>query len=179
MMKFSIAQLRKSAHQEAFVFDENVDVSDLEEMNNDIRKIDTVNVTGQCYIQGEQFVFHLHIEGSMILPCARTLADVPYTLNVQADEVFTTSPYDADEENEIYPAEGEIIDLTPYIKEHIILNIPFRVYSEDALNSENTLSKGQGWKLVTEEEKPDTAVDPRLKKLESLLKNKENNIEEK
>jgi len=177
MMKFSIAQLRKSAHQEAFAIDENIDVSDLEKMNNDIRKIDAVHVTGKCYMQGEQFIFDLNIQGELILPCARTLKDVPYSIDIQTSEVFTSSPYDADEENEIHPVEGEVIDLTPFIKEHIILNLPFRVFSEDAMDPENTLNKGQGWELITEEEKKTSTVDPRMKKLESLLEKKENDRE--
>jgi len=170
MVKFSIAQLRKNALHEAFTFDETVDVSELEKMNNDIRKIDPVHVTGQCYMQGEQFIFDLHVQGELILPCARTLADVPYTVDIRTSEIFADSDQ-ADEENEIHPIEGEVIDLTPYIKEHIILNVPFRVYAEDALDLENTLNKGDGWKLTTEEEKQeDNKIDPRLKKLESLLK---------
>ncbi len=177
MVKFSIAQLRKSAHQEAFAFDDTVDVSELEVMNNDIRKIDPVHVTGQCFLQGEQFIFDLRIQGELILPCARTLADVPYTLDVRASEIFADSDI-GDEENEIYPIEGEVIDLTPYIKEHILLNIPYRVYSKDALNQENTLTKGQGWEFFTEEEKQEKNVDPRLKKLESLLKENKNDKEE-
>ncbi|MFA1818675.1 DUF177 domain-containing protein [Virgibacillus oceani] len=178
-MKFSIAQFRKSAHQEAFAFDENVNVSDLTEMNNDIRKIDAVHVTGKCYMQGEQFIFDLRIEGEMILPCARTLRDVTYSMDIQTSEVFTSSPYDVDEENEIHPVEGEVIDLTPFIKEHIILNLPFRVYSEAALDPENTVNQGQGWELITEKEKQDNTIDPRLKKLENLLEKKENDRKEK
>lgn len=179
MVKFSIAQLRKSAHHEAFSFDDTADVSELEEMNNDIRKIEPALVTGQCYIQGEQFIFDLHIQTDLILPCARTLVDVPYSLDIRVSEVFTDDYNEADEENEIHPVEGEVIDLMPYIKEHIILNVPYRVYSEDALNPENTLNKGQGWEFFTEEEeeKPENRIDPRLKKLESLLEKNKHDLD--
>ncbi|GAB3799887.1 YceD family protein [Virgibacillus kimchii] len=176
-MKFSIAQLRKSALHEAFTFDETVDVSELEEMNNDIRKTEPMHVAGRSYVQGEQFIFDFHIHGKVILPCARTLIDVPYTIDVRTSEVFALSDQ-ADEENEIHPIVGEVIDLSPYIKEHIILNIPFRVYSEDALDPESTVNKGQGWELIAEEDKKANKIDPRLKKLESLLKENKSDREE-
>ncbi|WP_369813162.1 hypothetical protein [Virgibacillus halodenitrificans] len=41
-MKFAIAQIRKNAYNDPFQFDEKVDVSELETMNNDIRHIDPV-----------------------------------------------------------------------------------------------------------------------------------------
>ncbi|APC48733.1 YceD family protein [Virgibacillus halodenitrificans] len=173
-MKFAIAQIRKNAYNDPFQFDEKVDVSELETMNNDIRHIDPVRVHGKCYLHGEQIFFTLHIEGEMTLPCARTLVDVPYPFDIKADEVFTTSSYytEEEEEDEIHPVKGEVLDLTPLIKENILLEVPFRVFSDGENNQQGAPKKGQDWEFVSEEKKEKT-IDPRFKKLETLLeKNK-------
>lgn len=113
----------------------------------------------------------------MILPCARTLADVAYPFNITEVEVFSESPYygKEEEENEIHQVQGEVIDLTPCIYENILLAIPFRVYSDEEV-LKTALMKGEGWELSLESDeeeqsKEDKPIDPRLKKLQSLLDN--------
>ncbi|MGJ9460586.1 YceD family protein [Oceanobacillus sp. CF4.6] len=172
-MKLTLSQIRKNAVKKPFEFDEMVDVSELETMNNDIREIKPVRVHGKADIQGDQFFFSFTIEGEMILPCARTLVDVPYPFTIQANEVFSTSSYyGSDEvEHEIHPIDGEVLDLTPYIEENIILEIPFRVFTKEDNPEGGAPSQGNGWELVSEV-KEEKTIDPRLKKLESLLENK-------
>ncbi|MBP1968209.1 uncharacterized protein J2Z83_000301 [Virgibacillus natechei] len=176
-MKFILGQIRKSTINKPFTFDNKVDVSELETMNNDIREINSVQVYGQSIYQGEQVIFSFTIVGEMILPCARTLVDVPYPFEIKADEVFSTSPYygEKEEENEIHPVDGEMIDLTPFIKENILLEVPSRVFSEEATEMENDSLKGQGWEFVSQdsEEKDEKKIDPRLKKLASLFEDNE------
>ncbi|RLL45224.1 hypothetical protein D8M04_10215 [Oceanobacillus piezotolerans] len=169
-MKFTLGQIRKHANNEPYTFDDYVDVSELKTMNNDIRDIKPVQVSGHCTFRGNQIVFSFQIKGEMILPCARTLVDVPYPFQIKANEVFTTSSYfDEEEEDEIHPIDGEVIDLTPYIKENILLEKPYRVFSEEA--KEQGPEDGEGWKFLSEEEEK-SKVDPRLQKLESLLDKK-------
>ncbi|MUV36236.1 uncharacterized protein JNUCC1_00037 [Lentibacillus sp. JNUCC-1] len=172
-MKFTLGQIRKKAFKEPMTFDQLVDVSELQSMNNDIREIEPVRVKGFCEYHGEQIIFSFNLIGDMILPCARTLTDVNYSFDIGAHEVFSTSEYfsDEDEENEIHPVEGETLDLTPYIKEHILLNVPFRVFSDQANSQDNVPVEGEGWAFVAEEQQEDT-VDPRLQKLESYFKDK-------
>ncbi|GAB3068049.1 YceD family protein [Virgibacillus ainsalahensis] len=176
-MKIALGQIRKNAYNEPYSFDEKVDVSELESMNNDIREINSVQVSGKCTLHGEQIIFSFTISGEMILPCARTLVDVPYPFKIRADEVFTTSPYygEAEEESEIHPIDGEVLDLTPYIKENILLEVPFRVFSDGTSDQKEAPSKGQGWEFISEE-KNEKTIDPRMKKLESFF---ENNKKEK
>ncbi|MFD1038765.1 YceD family protein [Virgibacillus byunsanensis] len=177
-MKFSLGEIQRKAYNEPFSFDGEVDVSELETMNNDIREIKPVRVNGQSTVQGNEIFFSFSISGLMILPCARTLVDVPYSFEIQAREVFSTTSYytDDEEENEIHPIDGEVLDLTPFIKENILLEVPYRVFSDDVDAQKVTPSKGSGWEFISEENKEKT-IDPRLKKLESLLNDneKENN----
>ncbi|WP_404452491.1 YceD family protein [Virgibacillus necropolis] len=169
-MQIAIGKIKRSSYNEPFHFEEKVDVSELETLNNDIREIEPVQVKGNCYIQGDTIISNFTIKGEMFLPCARTLVDVPFPFTIYAKEVFTLSEYYGDEEaeNEIHPINGETLDLTPYIKENILLEVPFRVFSEDKEAEENATFKGNGWELVSPDEKKQT-VDPRFKKLENLF----------
>ncbi|MDL4841278.1 YceD family protein [Aquibacillus rhizosphaerae] len=173
-MKFSVQKLI-IAGSEPLDFEDYVDVSELVDMNNDIRKIDPVLVKGSATMQGNQITFNFSIEGTMILPCARTLVDVNYSFHVDAMEIFSTSShYTEEDESEIHPVDGEMLDLTPYIKENVLLEVPFRVFSEDKEVQENALTEGEGWEL-TSGNNTDNKIDPRLQKLQSLL---EDNDEE-
>lgn len=171
-MKFTLGEIRKHTNQKPFTFDDHVDVSELLTMNTDIREINPVHVYGDCIQAGEQFIFTFRIKGEMILPDARTLDDVSYPFHIKAREIFTTSPYinEEEEELEIHPVKGEVIDLTPYIKEHILLDVPYRVYSDKDGDS-NTPISGNGWEFLSESDKKST-VDPRFQKLQVLLDKK-------
>lgn len=177
-MKFLLNQIKKSAQNKPFKFDEEIDVSELEALDNDIRKMKPVRVQGECTLDDEQVIFSLCISGEMTLPCARTLVDVPYFFTINETEIFSFSPYrtEDDIENEIFPIEGEMIDLRPIIEENILLAVPFRVFSEDEDAIKNAILKGDGWDYfqeADENEKQEKTIDPRLKKLQSLLDNKE------
>lgn len=170
-MKFSITNLRNETYVGAVSFDELVDVSELESLNNDIRKIDTVRVKGICTIDKDEFVFSYSIKGEMTLPCARTLVDVPYPFDIHATEIFTTSSQvdKEDEEDGIHQILEETLDLTPYIKGNIVLGMPYRVFSD-----EKAIESGEGWSFSIEddyEKKKQETIDPRLAKLQSLLDN--------
>lgn len=170
-MKFSITNLQNEAYTGAVSFDEKVDVSELESLNNDIKKIDPVRVKGICTMDKSELVFSFSIEGEMILPCARTLVDVPYDFHIKATEIFTTSAHidDEDEKDGVHQILEETLDLTPYIKENIVLETPYRVFSD-----EEALEGGEGWSFSTEadyEKEKEETIDPRFAKLQRLLDN--------
>src|SRR5690625_7105995 len=123
MMKISTIEIRNNVHHGPFTFDQLVNVSELESLNNDIKQIDPVQVKGMCTVDKDELIFSFTIEGKMILPCARSLVDVPYSFSIDATEVFTTSPQldREDEENDVHQLLEETLDLKPYIKENIVL----------------------------------------------------------
>ncbi|MFC4404680.1 YceD family protein [Gracilibacillus xinjiangensis] len=170
-MKISLQKL-KQLHGNPLSFDESVDVRELEELDNDIRKIDPVQVKGTARIDGTEITFDFDIMGQMILPCARTLVDVPYDFTIHAVETFTTSSYKSND-GEVHKVDTEVLDLNPYIKENIILEIPFRVFAEQEVLEANTISEGKGWTLMTEEQ-TNEKIDPRLEKLKALLDDNNN-----
>ncbi|QKY68946.1 DUF177 domain-containing protein [Lentibacillus sp. CBA3610] len=171
-MKFPLGQIKKNTDSNPFTFDEHVDVSELESMNNDIREVGSVHVHGTAVDQGDDIIFTFNIDGRMIMPCARTLVDVPYPFNINTVEIFSESPYeDDDSDDEIHPIDGEVLDLTPLIKENILLEVPFRVFSNDENATNQAPFEGDGWEFKSED-KIERKPDPRLKKLESLLDDK-------
>jgi uncharacterized protein len=164
-MKFTLQKLKTES---PFHFEGNVDVSDLEEMNNDIRKIDPVHVKGVATIQGEHITFQFDIRGTMVLPCARTLADVDYPFHISCVEVFSTSPHHSEKDDEIHEIHGEILDLTPYIKENILLEVPLQVFASNMNEDAQFQNAGFGWQFL-DEEKEEQKVDPRLEKLSQFF----------
>lgn len=172
-MKLALSQIEKNTIQGPYTFEDTVDMSEIVELNNDVRKISPITVKAICTMEGDEIIFSLHIKGEMILPCARTLVDVLFPFDIHTDEVYSVSPYysEEDAENEVHEVKGEVLDLTPQIRENILLEVPFRVFSDDQEAQENVPTEGQGWEIVTEE-KEDDSIDPRMKKLEQLLKDK-------
>lgn len=168
LLKFSANEVKKSALLEPFTFDETVDVTELEKwQDNDIRKIGSVQVKGICTVEKDEILFSFSINGTMILPCARTLVDVPYNFQFHATEIFSTSSTNRGDDEEIHPIIEDTIDLKPFILESIILQMPYRVFSD-----KKGLEQGDGWSLYSEEklaEENKDKIDPRMQKLQQLL----------
>ncbi|ELK45035.1 YceD family protein [Halobacillus sp. ACCC02827] len=172
-MKFPLQKLKRTG-EEPFHFEDDVDIRELAELNNDIRRISPVHVKGQAMTQGNDITVTFSIDGEMVLPCARTLVDVTYPFHINALEAFNLSPYHTEEDDsEVHSVNGEVLDLTPYIKENVQLEIPTRVFSDDDEAHEAAPQVGKGWQVVTEEPE-EKKVDPRLAKLQSLLNEEEN-----
>lgn len=176
-LKFLLSQIRKEAHNTLMHFDHQVDVSELKVLNEDIREAKDARVYGYCSLDGNEIIFSLNIVGEVILPCYRTLVDVPYNFHVKATEIFSTSMYYGEEEEEfdIHFLEGEAVDLHPLIFENILLELPYRVVTDDQSVLDKALLEGEGWSFSEDEElkEPEEKIDPRMKKLKQLLEKKD------
>ncbi|WP_027963091.1 YceD family protein [Halalkalibacillus halophilus] len=182
-MKIALQRIKVN---EPYSFSETVDVSELEQMDNDIRHIGEVNVNGDANVDKDLYHFRIRIKGTMVLPCARTLVDVPYPFEVEVYEQFTTASYKASEEEEIHFVDREVLDLMPYIKENILLEVPLRVFSNDT-QIEDVVPEQEGFTVLEEdtyleqeaiqhekfEEESKEKVDPRLSSLKDYFNNNE------
>lgn len=169
-MKWTIPQLKK---QRDFQFDEVIDLSEIKQQDEQIREISPVHVSGYLVISGDTFTFPLRIKGVMTLPCSRTLQDVEFPFDIEAKEIFRLdyddelfSSQDEESDDDIHLIKGDVIDLKPYIKERIILEIPLQIFSETA--DEEMLRSGKDWEYVTEVNKSNQ-IDPRLAKLSQFF----------
>jgi uncharacterized protein len=166
-MKWSVFQLNRY-RDTGITVDEKVDVSDLKERESQIRKIEPVTVTGRGDIGTSKATFQLHITGIMILPCSRTLEDVEYPIDIHTVETFLLNANDASmyEDVDIHSIEGETLDLLPYVKENILLEVPLQIFKDNIEEGKETEAPqtGKFWDVVSEDEKP-KKMDPRLAEL--------------
>ncbi|MGG3988634.1 YceD family protein [Bacillus smithii] len=169
-LKWSIAQLRKN--RDDFIIDETVEIPELKQMDEQIRDLSPVHITGRADISSEKVTFHLHITGQFILPCARTLEDVPYPFVINSTEIYVLKEWPGQdwEDEDVHKVQGDTLDLLPVIKEMLLAEVPLQVISEDAKKKE--LPSGKDWKLLTEDQllqEESEKIDPRLAKLADLF----------
>lgn len=164
-MKWAIPQLSKY-RQNGMPVDQIVQLDGVMSRNKDIRHITPIHVKGFCTFGAEQMNCHFHVTGELTLPCSRTWEDVVFPLDFESDEIFRWGEIAGeDEQDNVHPVEGDVIDVTPVLEELILLEIPMQVYKEDA---QIIQPKNDAWSYTTDEElaqqseKDEKKVDPRL-----------------
>ncbi|SDY76574.1 uncharacterized protein SAMN05421736_103245 [Evansella caseinilytica] len=171
-MKWSVQQLL-SFKGRGLHIDETVDVSEIKEIDREIRGIAPVQVTGDAHFSSHAVTFKLEITGEMILPCARTLQDVTYPFAIAAAEIFQLDGKATFiEDDEVHELKDNTVDLLPYIKERILLEKPLRIFSDK--NEASAPVSGTGWELNVKDKEEKAAIDPRLKELEKFFDNENN-----
>jgi uncharacterized protein len=155
-MKWATHELRKLIHidnqfryvadMQAFLNDKLIDLVD----------ISSVEVAGSfLYLEKEdQFVFDVTVDCTLTMLCAITLEEVAVPLHFETDLIFG---HDLEDDN-LYPIEGNTIDLDPVIFANIVIEMPMRVVSEHAYDhyEEPIVS-------LDEEEVPDSNPFTKLK----------------
>ncbi|RYM07273.1 hypothetical protein EWH99_00980 [Sporolactobacillus sp. THM7-7] len=169
-LSWSVPDLLKY-RQEGLSFHEKV-VLPLEQFRADpeIRNVSPIDVEDVAEFSRRSVTFHLHIAGTMVLPCAVTLEDVDYPFSIRTAETFlldgSTVGGDDEEGELVHRVKDERIDLVPLVVEAILVEKPMRVVSEKAKTAPNF--SGEGWTLVTEQSAKHQ-VDPRLEKLKKFF----------
>ncbi len=104
----------------------------------------------------------LVFDGTMLLEDSITLEEVPYNFNIKIEENLLSL-----EENykDCYENIKNILDLKQVLWQNIVLEVPISY----TINGDANL-KGNGWELKNDDNKTLDDIDPRLKKLEDLLK---------
>jgi len=123
----------------------------------DLVDISPVEVTGSFeYLEKEnQFVFDITVDCTLTMLCAITLEEVAVPLHFETDLIFG---HDPDDDN-LYPIEGNTIDLDPVVFANIVIEMPMKVVSEHAYDHyEETIV------TLDEEELPDSNPFTKLKK---------------
>ena len=121
-------------HENITIPQEYIKESELIDINN-------VIIDGTIFKDSlDNYNLNLQIEGTMILPCSRTLKPTEYNFKTEIDENI--------EEN--FKKYQKTIDILPIIWENILMEIPIRIINPEA---ENINIKGEGWELITDSEK--------------------------
>jgi uncharacterized protein len=167
-MKWSLQQLQKY-RTKGLELQEDADLSSILERDPEILNVSPIHVTGRADIGSDAVTFHLHVSGHLILPCARTLKEVKFPIDIHTIETFVANDLldpDEEAEDEIHQIEGDRVDLLPVIEELVLLEKPMQVFSEEDLEEE--LPSGKHWEMLTEEqarqqvELEEKKPDPRL-----------------
>ena len=147
-MKYDLVRLNNNIDKYISV-SETYSFTEDELSGTDLLKLDDVKINGEIFKNSlGNIELSLGVEGVMVLPCAITLEPVNYPFNIEIsgeiEELIENF-----EENSINFQNS--IDILPIIWENILMEIPMRVVSDEAENS-NITKEGEGWKFVTEEE---------------------------
>ena len=86
------------------------------------------------------------ITGTMVLPDDITLEPVDYSFKSEIEEKF--SEFETNEEKSLQIIKNRL-DITEFLWQNILVEIPLKIKNE---KNENLSLKGNGWRLVTEEE---------------------------
>lgn len=128
----------------------------------DIISLDNISVKGYITSNSiDDYDLDVNVDGIMVLPSSLTLEPTDYKFSIKIegniDELLK-------EINETLKKNQNTIDILPIIWENILMEIPIRVVGD---KNQNFQMEGDGWKLITEEEKK---LNPELQKLKDLLK---------
>lgn len=179
-LKWSIIQLQKF-RDKGLEINETVDAKEeLIKRNPEIRNASPIHVTGRADVGSQRATFHLHLTGTLVLPCARTLEDVDYPVDIRTTETYVLKPADTDMDNndDIHQIEGDVVDVMPVIYELLLLEVPMQVFSKTAQEAES-LPSGNDWEVLTEDqliqanEKEKEKIDPRMAGLAKLFEEKD------
>ncbi|MBQ7030897.1 MAG: hypothetical protein IJN13_00810 [Bacilli bacterium] len=132
------------------------------EIDKRIYDLKNARTNGRIYLNSvDEVVLECNFCGTMLIEDSISLELVPYEFNIDIEENLETI-----EENyeECYEKGKNTLDLKKILWQNIVLEVPisYSMVSDAEL-------KGNGWELINEDRKVEE-IDPRLKKLEDLLK---------
>ena len=160
-MEYNLLRLKNDL--ERFIpIEEEYSFSKEQLKGTDVISLDDMKVVGEITKDAiDNIYLNVDVSGTLVLPCAITLKPVDYPFNIKIegniDELV--------EENEKSVKKDEnTLDILPIIWENILMEIPIRVVGD---KNQSLQMEGDGWKLITEEEKK---LNPELQKLKDLLK---------
>lgn len=126
-----------------------------------VTSIDDVSIEGSITLDAMQEIYlDLEVSGVMVIPCAITLKPVDYPFSIVIEGTLEEI---LDETTEKTINSQNSLDILPIIWENILMEIPMRVVSEGA---EEVKLSGDGWRLITGDEKEENLE---LSKLKDLL----------
>lgn len=107
---------------------------------SNIRRLDNTMFNGRIFKDYEDnLVLEGNITGTMVLPDDITLKDVNYEFKSEIFEYI----------EEVFTIDKNSIDILDYLWQNILVEIPLKVRTEE---DDNITLKGDGWRLITEEE---------------------------
>jgi uncharacterized protein len=110
---------------EPLVREETVELKGLEREVPQLVRLDPARVRAEASEKNGLFRVHAEQRIRATLTCSRCLAPFERTLSGEWTQLFTDRADRADEEEEIRFVEGDDLDLTPYVRESLLLGLPY------------------------------------------------------
>ncbi len=129
------------------IIDIPVDFDESKLAKENIRKLDNVFFKGEITkLCDENFQISGTLSGTMVLPDDITGEDVFQKFSTSLEEEFGDIVADGDD---ILKIVNNKLDISDYLWQNILLEIPLKIVNK---KNENLIIKGNGWRLITEEE---------------------------
>ena len=122
--------------------DENISIPEEYDLNKaGIRRIENLHVSGTISIDyADEIVTDLTVTGDFILPCAVSLEDVLYPINVKIEENMGKF-------EDFYNKNKNTLDILPFIWENIVSEVPIRVVKDEYKDFKQS---GNGWEVISD-----------------------------
>lgn len=123
-----------------YFIDDIVDIPSNYFENSKVKKLDNIKVSGKLYYNAEDVLSaDISISGEMLLEDDISLELIPYSFSIKYDDIL--------EEN--LKNDQNRLDLFEFLWENIVLEVPLKFTKVTNLSEFH----GDGWKLVSEEDK--------------------------
>lgn len=123
-----------------YLIDDVVNIPSNYFKNSKVKKLDNIKIVGRLYYDVEDNLSaDISISGEMIIEDDISLEDVPYSFDIKYDDIL--------EEN--LKNDQNRLDLFEFLWENIVLEVPLKFTKVTNLSEFH----GDGWKLVSEDEK--------------------------
>lgn len=141
--------LTKLLTKQTDVIEINIDVNFNEDYlkKSSIRKLQNVKFIGSITeLYDGKFQISGNLTGTMVLPDDITLEDVNYDFKIEINEKF--SEFDNNLDNNLKIIKNNL-DISSFLWQNILVEIPLKAINE---KNKNVSLKGNGWRLITEEQ---------------------------
>ncbi|WP_276924940.1 YceD family protein [Faecalibaculum rodentium] len=126
-----------------------------------VRSIPSAHITGTLSYDGKALVTSdLELEGTLIVPDSITDEDLEVEFSTRSQLTYSFEPVNAGEE-EITAARKDTVDLNPEIFQAILFEAPMSL----TRLPRDQYPEGKGWKLISDQDPKEPAIDPRWEKL--------------
>lgn len=126
-----------------------------------VKSIPEVHVTGTLQFDHRSLVFSdLDLDGVMIVLDSITMEDLEVAFDTKSQETYSFDPI-KDNDEDIIVVKKDTVDINPEIFQAIIYEAPMSI----TRLPRDQYPKGDGWQLLSDQDKEEPKIDPRWEKL--------------
>ena len=126
-----------------------------------VKSIPEVHVTGTLQFDHRSLVFSdLDLDGVMIVLDSITMEDLEVAFDTKSQETYSFDPIKENDED-IIVVKKDTVDINPEIFQAIIYEAPLSI----TRLPRDQYPKGDGWQLLSDQDKEEPKIDPRWEKL--------------